>query len=226
MSLVEVAGVDAGYISDEMLDTFEIGETQTPDEAIRSMRNADFVRAFMGKMPENERAELMDSSGELTQAAANRIKAAMFAKAFPESGELGSRIFESVDNDIKRITGGVMGALVQLAKAERLAGAGLRGSDLTITADVAAAISKFASLRNQGLSVDDYLRQGKLFGEDLTPTQVTILEALSDRARSSKRVRDLLVRWSEMVEASPNPDQFSLFGDPLPTKEDLLTRWL
>jgi hypothetical protein len=227
MSTTETAGVDAQYISDEMLEMFQIGESQSPDQAIRSSRNADFVRLFMGQMPETERAALVDATGDLTQAAVTRIKGAMFAKTFGrESAGLGARIFESVDNDIKSVTNGVMSALVQLAKAERLAEAGQRSSDLTIAADVAVAIARFASLKDQGMSVDDYLMQGKLFEEDLTPTQITILEAINDRARSSTRIKDLLFRWYELVEASPNPNQMSLFGEPPPTREELVRRWI
>jgi hypothetical protein len=124
------------------------------------------------------------------------------------------------------LTGGLMWAIVQLVKAERLAGAGLRGADLTIAEDLAAAVQKFSELREQRMSVDDYMRQGKLWGEDLTPTQMQILAALDERSRSSKQVREMVTGWAELVEQSPNPNQANMFGDAPPGKEELLVRWL
>jgi hypothetical protein len=225
-SAVEVARQDADLISDEMIDSLQIGETQTPDEALRSSRNTDFVRSFLQRLPENERAELMTAEGEISQSLINRLKAAIFSKAFPTSGDLGGRIFESVDDNVRNLTGGLMGAIVQLVKAERLAGAGLRSADLTIAEDLAAAVQKFSDLREQRMSVDDYMRQGKLFGEDLTETQLQILAALDERSRSSKQVRELIGGWADLVEQSPNPNQANMFGDAPPGKEELIVRWL
>jgi hypothetical protein len=224
-SVVEVARQDADLISDEMIDDLQIGETQTPDEALRSGRNADFVRMFMQKLPENERAGLMTAEGEISQSLINRMKAAIFAKAFPRSGDLGGRIFESVDDNIRNLTGGLMGAVVQLVKAERLAGSGARGADLTIADDLTVVVQKFAELREQRMSVDDYMMQGKLFGEDLTTDQLRILQALDERSRSSKAVRELVTGWANLVEQSPNPNQLNMFGDA-PTRQELISRWL
>lgn len=225
-SAVEVARQDADLISDEMIDNLQIGETQTPDEALRSGKNADFVRSFLQRLPENERAGLVTAGGEIGQSLVNRMKAAIFSKAFPTSGDLGGRIFESVDDNIRNLTGGLMGAIVQLVKAERLAGAGLRGADLTIAEDLAAAVRKFAQLREQRMSVDDYMRQGKLWGEDLTENQLQVLQALDERSRSSKAVREMVAGWADLVERSPNPDQINMFGDAPPTKKELMIRWL
>jgi len=225
-SAVEVARQDADLISDEMIEQLQIGETQTPDEALRSGRNADFVRGFLQRLPENERAGLVTAGGEISQSLINRMKAAIFSKAFPTSGDLGARIFESVDDNVKRLTGGIMGSIVQLVKAERLSGAGLRGDDLTIAEDLAVAVQKFADLREQHMSVDEYMAQGKLFGEDLTGDQLRILQALDERSRSSKAVREMVAGWADLVEQSPNPDQLNMFGDPPPSRADLISRWI
>jgi len=225
-SAVEVSRQDADLIGDEMIEGLQIGETQTPDEALRSGSNRDFVRAFLSRLPENETAGLVTSGGEISQALINRMKAAIFAKAFPTGGELGARVFESVDSNIKNLTNGIMGAIVQLVKAERLAGSGLRAADLTITADLAAAVQKFAELREKRMSVDEYMRQGKLFGEDLTADQLDILQALEERSRSSKQIREFVTGWADMVERSPDPNQINMFGDPPPSKQELIGRWL
>lgn len=225
-SAVEVARQDADLISDEMIDNLQIGETQTPDEALRSGKNSDFVRSFLQRLPENERAGLITGEGEVSQSLISRMKAAIFSKAFPTSGDLGGRIFESVDDNIRNLTGGLMGAVVQLVKAERLAGAGLRGADLTVAEDLAKAVQKFAELREQRMSVDDYMRQGKLWGEDLSADQLRILQALDERSKSSKAVRELVAGWADLVERSPNHNQINMFGDAPPSREELISRWL
>jgi len=108
MSDTERARSDAARITTENLVVFEAGDNIDTD--IRRASNRDMVRAFVSRIPEGERAALMDRGGELTQSGVKRLKAAMFTRVYDDA-RLSDRIFESTDNDMKNITNAMMGTL-------------------------------------------------------------------------------------------------------------------
>lgn len=223
MSDTERARSDAQRISAAAIGQLEIGDDT--DRALNSPRNRDFIRSFVAQLPENERAAIIDSEGDLNQSGVRRIKAALFNRVY-DSPALSNRIFESTDNDIKNVTNGLMGSLGRLAQAEEKVRQGQRDPDLALAGDIAASVEKFATLKEEGTDVSTYLAQGQLFGRELSPTQERILEALDERRRSGKQVQELVNSWADVVDTQPDPRQGALFGDPAPKKEELVERWL
>lgn len=225
MSETERARQDAGRISAADLIAFE--STGTLEADLKRTANRPFVRSFVADLPETDRASVMDRTGELTQAGARRIAAAMFTRVYNDAA-LSDRIFESQDNDIKNITSGLMQSLGPLAKSEELARTGQRESGLSIAGDIAAATRKLASIKERGdMTPEMYLAQGALFGDDLTPAQRQIFTALNERRRSAKAVREFVEGWSNLVEREPHPSQIGLFGpSQSASKEQLVSRWL
>lgn len=224
MSDTERAKGDARRISPAELGRF--ASSGNIDDDLRKTSNRPFVRAFVAELPPNERAQVMDRDGDLTQAGAKRIKAAMFTRVYDDT-RLADRIFESQDNDIKNITNGMMGSLGPLAQAEEKVKRGERSSDMTISGDVAVAVNKLASLKDQGMTPEQYQRQTTLFDKDMTQDQERIMMALHERRRSGKAVNELLTSWAGIVEQQPHPDQGGLFGDVgSPKKSELIDRWL
>lgn len=225
MSDTERAKSDAARLTTG--DLLRFNASDNIDSDINRASNRDFVRSFMGKLPEGERAALMDRNGELTQTGRQRIKAAMFTRVYNDT-RLADKIFESTDNDTRNITNGMMGSLGSIARADELARTGQRQKDLAISGDVAAAVNKLAAIKSDGKqTVEMYLAQQAMFGDDLTPTQKRIMVALHERRRSSKQVGELLSSWSDLVERQPPPNQGGLFGDMgQPSKDELIDRWL
>jgi len=225
MSDTERAKSDAGKLTTG--DLLRFNASDNIDTDINRASNRDFVRSFMAKVPEGERAALMDRNGELTQTGRQRIKAAMFTRVYNDT-RLADRIFESTDNDTRNITNGLMGSLGAVARADEMARSGQRQKDLAISGDVAAAVNKLAAIKSDGKqTVEMYLSQQSMFGDDLTPTQKRIMVALHERRRSAKQVGELLNSWAGLVERQPPPNQGGLFGDMgQPTKDELIDRWL
>ncbi|MCA9977658.1 MAG: hypothetical protein KC413_17990, partial [Anaerolineales bacterium] len=225
MSDTERARADAARLSTGDLTRFQASDNIDAD--ISRTPNREFVRSFMGKLPEGERAALMDRHGELTQSGRQRIKAAMFTRVYDDA-RLADKIFESTDNDTRNITNGIMSSLGSVARADELARSGQRSREYAIAGDVAAAVNKLSSIKRDGKqTVEMYLQQHSLFGDDLTPTQKKILVALHERRRSGKAVGELLNGWAELVERQPPPQQAGLFGGTGQTsKEELVERWL
>lgn len=223
MSDSERARNDASRIRSEHLQNIQAqGDLDT---TLRSPRNRDFVRSFVANTPETERAEMMDKSGNLTQRGEKRIKAAMFNRVYDDPN-LTDRIFESTDNDIKNITNGMMNSLGNVSKAEELVRTGQRNSDLSISDDITKAVNVYTSLKQRGMSVDDYLSQGQMFGRELNQTQEKIMVELHSRRRSSKQVKDFFDGWNDLIEAEPHPQQTSMFGPGGRSKSELVDTWI
>jgi hypothetical protein len=225
MSDVEHARADAQHISTRDLLNLDVADGDL-DAALRRASSREFVRGFVARLPDSERAAAMTREGELTQSGCRRIKAALFARVYSDV-RLGERMFESQDDDLRNVSIGLMGSLGRMAQAEELVATGQRDQFLSIAQDVAVAVGKLIALKDSRMLVEDYVAQGQLFGRELTPIQEDILVALHDRRRSGKKVRELLSAWANMVEAQPHPDQGALFGAAGGlAREDLVDRWL
>ncbi len=228
MSALESAQTDAKKFTPEMIGQLEVGESQDIATALRSSRNAEFVRSFMHQLPETERSDMMGAQGELSQEGVRRISAAMFARVF-DNDKLVSRMYESTDNDIRRVTAGMFAGLAKLTRAEELVKSGARSPELSVQEDLAVAAEKYSDLKSKRMSVEHYLAQGQLGSRELTPLQERILAQLEVRggARGSiKKVRQFIEDWTQLVEQSPPPGQSDMFGGAPPSKDELTARWL
>jgi hypothetical protein len=224
MSPVEQAATDATRISGNGLSGLVIGENQSIDQALLSSANKDLVSGFLGMVPANERAALVDGAGRLNQAGLTRLKAALFARTYP--GAAGQRLtqafFESLDPTVRNIQNGMMASLPAMARAEAQFATGARDASLSIADDVAAAVDRLAQLKQSRMKVADYLAQTGMFGEELTPNQRTLLAWFDEHARSPKAVREFLNGYADEIDKLPAADQMTLFAGAKPTKEGIL----
>ncbi len=214
MSPLEQAAVDAGKVKLDWLNTFQVKDGQSIDEALRASGNRDFVKKFVGELSTNERATVMRSDGSLNRMGLWRIKAAIFSKVFP--GEAGQRLadtfLESLDNGIKNFEAAVGDIMPKLAQAESLIASGQRDRSLSLAGDISKAIDMLARLRENGMPVSMYLRQGSLFDRETTPRQDRLLAAFDGIGRSRKQIRLSLERYADAVINAADPRQGSLFG--------------
>ena len=65
LSPLELALQDAKVLSDRVIRTLQVRDAQSLDQALTSPANRGLVRHFLGKVPENERAALIDGSEDL-----------------------------------------------------------------------------------------------------------------------------------------------------------------
>jgi hypothetical protein len=163
----------------------------------------------------------------LNQVGLSRLKAALFAKVYPgDAGVRLTRVFiESLDPVLKNVEAALFDSLPRMARAEGLIASGQRVADLTIGRDLAEAVDKLASLKQQKLTASDYLRQSSFVIKDLSPLQEKLLLFFEANGRSRKSLREFLRAYSEAVVGSPHPDQTSLFAaDTMETKADIVSR--
>jgi hypothetical protein len=192
--------------------------TPSEDGSIHTGANREFIRAFVGKLPASERGGLMLPDGTLSQEGVNRIRNAVFAKAYGDS-ETGlqviQRMAESTDNNVKRITAALLQNAPGFADLKEGVSQGSRFGGLDITGDISKAVEKFSSLREQGLPVAEYLKQQALFGEDMTPFQKRLLTILDFHKNSAKALSSILNNYVRLANALGDPNQTALFGEPV-----------
>jgi len=226
MSPLEQAISDAGRLSNDDLANLTITDNQSIDQALKSQANLSIVRSFMNGLPPNEQAALVSADGSLNQIGLLRAKAAIFSKIFP--GKSGQRLtqsfFESIDPTVKNTEAAIFDALPKLAQAEGLVAKGDRVKDLAIGDDLAKVVDVFARLKQENVTIKDYLSQSGLFGRDLTPEQENLLIFFNDAGRSRKRTRELLTTYADAVIESPHPNQGAMFASAQETKGELLGR--
>lgn len=222
MGVAEQARADAKLIPPGFLADLQISDSdRSLADVLTKTGNAPVVSRFFKLLPETERGALADSRGKLSAEGVGRLERAMFAYALPgASGERLARLVFEAGEAIDRVGTGLKQALPQLGQIEDLIRAGQRHRDLSLGDDLAVTVEKLRDLRQQGLQVNDYLRQYKLFPE-LTPLQEQLLAQLDERRRSARAVAGLLNAYTGAVARTAPPNQAGMFENRL-SREDLL----
>lgn len=225
MSRMEQAAVDAKVLPDRAVSGLVVREGQDIDRALRSPDNKAVVDGLLNRLPPNERARLMTRDGTLNQDGLYRVKAAIYTKTF--DSETGSRMaesmLESLDPDLKNVQNGISGALPGLSRAKSLIRSGDRDKDLDITDDFSSAVDRLARVRaNPRFSdlptnkiVSNYLDQMKsqMFDEGrISSSERRMLVWLDRNSRRPTAVRDMLNRYSDIVDRQASPKQTDFGG--------------
>lgn len=216
MSASEQAFSDAENLSGNILSLMqpnEAGELLTPE-------NMDFIRAFFQHVVSpNEYGKYMLPDGTISLEGLNRIKNAVFAKAYGDPTVL-IKLAESTDSNIKNITNAMVAAAPRFAKIKDAIKNGTL-FELDITPEIASAANKLSALREQKMSIQEYLRQMSLI-EELSPLAKDILNIFDKNKRSAKKLINIFNTYADIVESLGSPQQMRLFNEKLPTKAEVL----
>lgn len=183
--------------------------------------NRDFLRRFVGSLPGTEQAALLGADGQLNQAGYTRVRNAVLARAYGDSPVL-LRMVESMDNNLRNVTGALLRVAPRVAKArESIASGAMFDADLTD--NVIAAVEELSRLRSEGQSVAEFLAQSGMFGDQLSEETAEILSFLDENIRSPKKIGDFIINYLDALAAAGNPAQAGLFGaSQAPAKSDIL----
>lgn len=200
ISPAERARADAQTLNDAQLNKLNV-----PDDGnVLAAQNGAFVSSFLQSMPATERGGLLTAEGEPTKQVADRIKAALFAKAYDDDRLL-ALMAEEADPDVAN----VVNALVKAAPA--FAKVGDAGFDLI--GPLMEGVETLRAARKAGQPVEEYLRQQGLFS-NISPEAGRVASFLGKNIRSAKRMGEALVEIAKYAEAASNPTG-DLLSDPL-----------
>lgn len=218
MSVTEVARADAARMPDLM------GLAANEDGTINAAKSAPFIRAFLAQVVSpSEHGAMMTADGALSQQGLQRIRNAVFAKAYGEP-EIVAMMAESTDANVKNILAGMLRAAPAVARLKELIEAGAR-YPMDITGDLVQAVRQFSQLRRDGMTVQQMLAQAGLFDDGPSPELRNLLIGLEENAKAPKRVAELIGRVVDAVDRLGDPRQGSMFGDmATPTTPEIVTR--
>jgi hypothetical protein len=203
MSEAEMAQADAKQLPD-------LEELVTNDDGtVNIFRSTEFIREFMRYVASpNERGQLMTADGRLSQRGVQRIRNAVFAKAYGDP-DLVATMAEATDGNVRNVMAGLLRAAPAVAKVRELSEAGARG-DVDFVPDLVEAVRRFSELREAGQRVDEYLSQGSLIGGEASPRVADLLRQLELDSRAPRRVADMVEGMADEIDAGGDPRQANL----------------
>ena len=213
----EQAKQDAEKITLEDLARYE--ENERGD--LTTAANRDFVAGILYRVAgKNDVNAYTDAKGQVNADGIQRVKRALFQKAYGDD-DLLSRMSESTDDNTRNITNGLTNAAPYIARAnEKMARGTAHNYKLGET--IADAVKRYNHLHGIGQSVENYLDQQAMFVEyEDSPEVREVLRVLNENRRSGKRIAQFVRRVGEIVEAQGNPNEISLMegGEPLPLRD-------
>jgi hypothetical protein len=223
MSEYEVAISDANQLTEDMLELME--ESVVGD--LSNVANREFIQSFIENIiPASEYNQYVGAKGNPTTALYNRVRNAIFAKAFPsQEGLLALQIISEApeDSGIKSLTNFMISAAPKLARLKTQIKNGIR-YDYDISNEIAEAIIQIKNLRENNQTVEEYMQEMRLFRID-SPLKAYLLELLDEYKGSKvRKLTNFINDYISQVNEIGDPHQNTLFDttDNLPTREELL----
>ncbi len=217
MSALEQAKVDAERLGN--FRAFEVSE----DGNINTAENRRLINNWIQEQPVNQRSALMSGDGFLSVEGETRLRNSILFKAYGDSETLG-RLVESTDPGSKNIANALVRSAGNVADAQEAIKSGdLR--DLDISKDIAKAVEKLDQLRREKTTVDQFLAQEDLVGQDMSVEAIDVMRFMSENIRSPRAIADFINKFYDGVRELGNPKQGQLLDDVIElSKLDLMAR--
>lgn len=190
MSPAELARADAERISPEDMMLFD-----APGGNVLASSNRQFINKFLAGLGQQEAAQYILKRGSYTKQLADRIRAAVFAKAYKDDRLL-SLMAEDTDNDIRNITQALLSAAPSIAKA-RAVREDLGEFDITKALIEGADLIRLA--RDNGQTLDAYLSQMNMFNRP-NPVAIEVARHYDTNKKSAKRITEGLQKMAAFVQ--------------------------
>ena len=182
MSPVEQSRSDADLINDALLEVFR----PTEEGNLVTRENAQFMHGFLDLLGPTESAGLVTSEGGYTRQLIDRVRNALFWKAYQVEDLL--PLVAETDSNIQNILNALMVSAPSYVKLRRVAGK--TEADLIIS-HITAAATLVKQARDSGNKVVDVLNQGMLFG-DIPENTAAIAKIYDDYKRSTRNLSHVL----------------------------------
>lgn len=205
----------AGYSATERARNDILPDTSllkfNQDGNINYDQSNDFVKQFIQGIPKTERVNLVTKDNQLSQDGKRRIESALTQHTYGDSN-LVARLSENISDESKNVLNALLRVAPQLAQLDSLVKQGGRHQN-TLAKDLAQAAQKLSDLKANGQTVPDYLNQGQLIDDGLSPGARDFLNVFDQNKRSTKAIGENIQSKIDEIEAMGDPRQGSLFGD-------------
>jgi hypothetical protein len=209
LSPSEKARMDARRLTPAMLEQLDVTESGN----LNTEGNLPFIRSFMAQLPRTARNLLVTDNGFLNDDGLRRVQNAVLARAYSIGKELHpaiARMFESTDEKTKTIQHALLRAAPDFAVYRGAVDEGdLEMVDtMTPLLNGAATVS---ALRNNRMTIQDWLDQEKLGGKD--PLEQAVMQAYRDNT-TVPTLTDYLKDMANLLHNLPSKKAGDLFDRP------------
>lgn len=222
-SATERARSDAKRLDDNLIGLFAPGE----DGDLLTSGNQRFIQGFLKSLGDTESAQYMTTDGKPTKALVDRIKAAVFSKAYNDD-----RLLEMMADETKPEIQNVLNALGAAAPrfieaqaygrmatesvAEQVVDSIEQSLDQRVVDAVVNATNVLLASRAVGQDITEYVRQQGLF-EDIDEGVAALAVFLAKNGRSAKRMGIAFKAMADFVKNDAlDQTNNGLFGEPMP----------
>lgn len=227
MTATEKARSDAKRLDAAMMAKLADGD-------LTNAANRDFISAFLQSLGDTEGAQYITSEGRPTASLISRVQAALFAGAYSDDRLL-ELTADSSKPEIANIVSALNMAAPDFMRAKELDVAGAEDAgekvadslELSLDQEAVNAIISATNLlrkaKDSGLGVDEFLRQGDMFG-DIAPSVAAMAMFISKNNRSAKRLGAAFKAMAQFVESEARRKQTAgLFGDEPASFADIVS---
>jgi len=227
MTATEKARSDAKRLDAAMMAKLADGDLTTAS-------NRDFISAFLQSLGDTEAAQYMTTDGRPTASLISRVQAALFAGAYSDDRLL-ELTADSSKPEIANIVSALNMAAPDFMRAKELDVTGTEAAgekvadslELSLDQEAVNAIINATNMLRQakesGLSIDEFLRQGDMFG-DVEPSVAAMAMFISKNNRSAKRLGTAFKAMAQFVESEARRKQTAgLFGDQPASFADIVS---
>ncbi|QLG96664.1 hypothetical protein HZF02_32625 (plasmid) [Pseudomonas yamanorum] len=227
MTATEKARSDAKRLDAAMMAKLADGD-------LTSASNRDFISAFLQSLGDTEAAQYMTTDGRPTASLISRVQAALFAGAYSDDRLL-ELTADSSKPEIANIVSALNMAAPDFMRAKELdvTGAEDAGEKVTDSLELSldqeavnaiiSATNVLRQAKESGLGVDEFLRQGDMFG-DVAPSVAAMAMFISKNNRSAKRLGSAFKAMAQFVESEARRKQTAgLFGDQPASFADIVS---
>ncbi|WP_462189306.1 hypothetical protein [Acinetobacter baumannii] len=219
----ERAKADAKRLDENLLALFNPSE----DGDLLAVSNQKFIQGFLSKLGDTEAAQYTTKDKKPTQALINRIKAAIFSKAYNDDRLL-EMMADHTKPDLQNMLNALGVAAPKFIEAQAISRGNVQdisdqivdGMEQAIDQRVANAIIDAAntilSAKQNDQDIVEFVKQQGLF-EDLGEGVAELAVFLAKNSRSSKKMSMLFKALAEFAEKQAlDSSNVGLFGEPEP----------
>lgn len=223
LTATEQARSDAKRLDDQLLGLFAPGE----DGDLLTSANQRFIQGFLKSLGETEAAQYMTTDGKPTKGLVDRIKAAIFSKAYNDD-----RLLEMMADQTKPEIQNVLNALGVAAPrfieaqgfgrvatesvSEQMIDGIEQSLDQRVVDAVVKATNTLLAAKANNQDIAEYVKQQGLF-EDIDEGVAALAVFLAKNGRSAKRMAIAFKAMATFVKNDALDQQNGgLFGEPQP----------
>lgn len=207
LGAAEQAKTDADKLKLSTLELFvDNGTGEIMNPANRAFRRA----AVHDIASDTDSNAMYGKGGDLTPYGADRVRNALFAKAYNDDTLL-AKMSESTDNNSKN----VMKAMIAAAPAVARVNEGIRRGhlypDYDISSVIAGTANTIMSLRDAGKPLHFFLQETDLFNNSVSEAERSMLEFMDRNKFKMNAMADMYKGCCERIQVVGSPDQNMLF---------------